>query len=50
MEVGGQITEKGEEIGLKKGKERNRVRAREREEWREGNGKEEPCVVHLQSV
>lgn len=44
---GGQITE-GEEIGVKKRKERNRVR--ERGEWKGGNGKEEPCVVHLQSV
>lgn len=49
MEGGGQITE-GEDIGVKKWKERNRVREREREKWRGGNGKEEPCVVHLQSV
>lgn len=46
MEGGGQITE-GEEFGVKKRKERNRVRERGMEG---GNGKEEPCVVHLQSV
>lgn len=46
MEGGGQITE-GEEIGVKKRKERNRVRERG---MGGGNGKEEPCVVHLQSV
>ncbi len=46
MEEGGQITEEGEEIGVKKRKERNRVReiGMEGREWQRGTMRGSPSI------